>query len=77
VGIPRDYAAIEADVNPALPLAGGQLFVEPIQRGGGGDRVQRHVNDGGDAPRSGSSSSGVEALPFRPARLVEVNVGVD
>jgi hypothetical protein len=41
------------------------------------NRVQRHVDDGGDASRDGGLRGREEPFPLRAARLVDVHVGVD
>ena len=43
----------------------------------GGMRVQRHVEDRGDAAGRGRPGRGGEPLPLGAARLVDVHVGVD
>ncbi|KAJ6441077.1 LOW QUALITY PROTEIN: hypothetical protein O9K51_06871 [Purpureocillium lavendulum] len=77
VGVAGDDAAVEADVDPALAPAGAQLLVEVGDGGGGGDGVEGHVDDGGDAAAGRGARARPEALPLGAAGLVEVDVGVD
>lgn len=77
VSIPRNNTAVEANINPALALAGGELLVEAMKCRGGRDGVQGHVNNGRHSTRGGSPRAGVEAFPFCAAWLIEVNMCVD
>ncbi len=76
-GVAGDRAAPEAEVDPGLALGGLPLGVQAVDRGGRRDRVQRHVDDGGDTPGGGGPGGGGEALPLGAAGLVDVHVGVD
>lgn len=77
VGVSRYDASVEPDIDPALASAGLELFVKALDGRGGGDGVERHVDDGGHASRGGSSGARPETLPLCPTWLVEVNVGID
>lgn len=77
LGVAGDDAAIEADVDPALAVRGTQLLLEVGDGGGGGDGIQRHVDDGGDAAKGRGLGAGIEALPLGAAGLIEVNVRID
>ncbi len=70
-------ATPEADVDEALPL--GDLTLQPQGRhvDGGRDRVQRHVDERGDAAGGGGAGGRGEPLPLGAAGLVDVHVGVD
>jgi hypothetical protein len=75
--VARHHAAPEADVDPALPARGRALLRECLQRRRHGDRVERHVDQRGDASRRGALGGGAEAFPLGAARLVDVHVRVD
>ena len=59
------------------PAAAARLACQCGDAGGGGDRVERHVEDGGHPAGRGGGGRGGEALPLGPPRLVDVDVGVD
>jgi hypothetical protein len=72
-----DGAAPEADVDVRLVPGRGALGLQGGHVQGRRDRVERHVDDGGD-PAGGRRPGGAgEALPVGPAGLVDVHVGVD
>lgn len=75
--IPRDNAAIEANINPALALSGLELLLEGGNSCCRRDGVQRHVDDGGDASEGRSLGTSIESLPFSTAGFVEVDMGID
>src|SRR6202035_4945026 len=71
-----DRPAPEPDVHVALAVGGGPFGGQRGGVGGGRDRVERHVDDRGDAPGRRGQRGGGEALPGGPARLVDVHVAV-
>ncbi len=73
----RDRAAPEADVHGALPGRGLSLGVERRDIDCRRDRVQRHVYDRRDAAGCRCGRRRGEAFPVGPARLIDVDVGVD
>ena len=75
--VPGDGAAPEADVDVDLALGGLALDLEGGHVDGRRDRVERHVEDGGDPAGGGGPGGRGEALPLGPAGLVDVHVGVD
>lgn len=76
IRIAGNDTAIEADVNPALALGSGELLLEAGEGGCWRNSIQRHVDNGCHAARGCRPGTGVEALPFRPARFIEVDMGV-
>src|SRR4029453_19436381 len=70
-------AAPKADVDVDLALGGLALDLEGGHVDGRRDRVERHVEDGGDPAGGGGPGGRGEALPLGPAGLVDVHVGVD
>ena len=70
-------AGPEADVDQDLPPGHQPLDLERRDRGGRRDRVQRHVEDGGDPAGRGRPGRGGEPLPLGATRFVDVHVGVD
>ena len=77
VDVARDGAAPEADVDRELALGGLLLGIEVVDRRRGRARVQRHVEDGGDASGQARPGGALVALPGRAAGLVDVHVGID
>ena len=77
VDIARDGASPEADVDREQAPGGLHLGLEAGDRRRGRARVQRHVDDGGDAPGQGRPGGALVALPGGAAGLVDVHVGVD
>lgn len=75
-GIAGDDAAVEADINPALVLGSLDFFFQRSHRGGGWDGIEGHVNHSSDAAKGSGLGAGVETLPFRAARLIQVDMGV-
>ena len=76
-GIAGHHAAPEADVDVRLLLGRLQLGLEGLPCGRGGDAVERHVHQRGDASRGRGAGRGRKSLPAGPPRLVDVDVGVD
>ena len=77
VDVARDGAAPEADVDRELALGGLLLGLKVGDRRRGRARVQRHVEDGGDASGQARPGGALVALPGRAAGLVDVHVGID
>jgi hypothetical protein len=72
--VPGDDAAPEADVNPALPAGGRALRLQVRHRRRRRDRVERHVDERGDAAGRGGARARPEALPLGAAGLIQVNM---
>lgn len=77
VGIPRNYASIKSNIDPALTLRSLDLLVQPRDGCGGWDGIQGHINDRCNPSRRGGLGASLEALPFCPPRLIEMYVRVD
>ena len=77
VDVAGDGAAPEADVDVAAPVRGLPLDLQRVDRAGGRQAVERHVQDRRDAARRGGPGGRREPLPFGAAGLVDVHVGVD
>ena len=75
--VPRDHTAPEPDIDGALAPGRGALGRERLARRGRWDRVERHVDERGDAADRRGGGRGGEALPLGAPGLVEVDVGVD
>src|SRR5690606_31069823 len=77
LGVVRQGAAPEADVD--VRLAGGDplLGAQVVHRRGGREGVEGHVDEGGDAAGGRGAGGGPEALPLGAAGVVDVDVGVD
>ena len=71
------HPTVKADVDPQAALGRGLLGLQRRHRGGGRDRVERHVDDGGDAAGRRRPGRAGEALPLGAPRLVDVHVAVD
>ncbi len=74
--VQRRQAAPQAEIQPGLRLAQHPFFresprVQQRRRG-----IQRHVQEARRAARRQRARAGVEALPVRAARFVQVHVGV-
>src|SRR5215213_2231651 len=54
-----------------------QLRVKPGKRRSRGNRVERHIDECGDAARSRSERRTTKAFPLSAARRVDVNVRID
>lgn len=76
-GITRNYAAVEANVNPTLTLCSLYFFLQTGEGSSGGNGVQWHVNHGRHSTERRGLSASVESLPFCPAGFVQVDVCVD
>lgn len=76
-GISRDDTPIEADIDPAFTLGSLDLLLEASDGGSGRDGIQGHIHDGGDTTKGRSLGSSIETLPFCPARLIEMDMGID
>jgi hypothetical protein len=76
-GVAGHGPAPEGDVDVQLAVGGLALGLQSGDVHGGRDRVERHVDQGGDAAGGGGQGGAGEALPFRPAGLVDVHVAVD
>ncbi|CAM5622376.1 hypothetical protein SAVIM338S_05842 [Streptomyces avidinii] len=70
-------AAPEADVHVRLGARDVLLHDQVGGRGGRRQRVQRHVEDGGDATGRGGPGGRPEAFPLGTTGVVHVDVGVD
>ena len=77
MGIPRHYAAPKTDVDEKFSCGRGDFFLKSSGAGCGGDAVERHFNQRGDAASSGSARGRRKTFPFRAARFVDVHVGID
>lgn len=77
IGIARNDAAVEANIDPALALGGSHLFLESVKCRRRWDGIEWHINDGRHTTTRGSSGSSPEALPLCPSWLVEVDMCVD
>jgi hypothetical protein len=75
--VTRHHAAVKADVDPALAGRGGLLGFQAGHGRRRRDRVERHVDDGGDAAGRRRPRGAGEALPLGAARLVDMHVAVD
>jgi len=75
--VARDDAAEETDVDMALAFGAMAFLPERCRLGGGGNAVERHVDERRDAARQRGARRRREALPFGATRLVDVYVGVD
>jgi len=75
--VPRHHAAPESDIHPALASCGCALRSVTFRRGGGGDAIERHVDQRGHPADSRRARRRGEAFPFRAARLVDVYMGID
>ena len=75
--VARDDAAPEGAVHEDPAPSRLALGLESDDRRGGGNAVEGHVDQGGDAARRRGARGRVEALPLGPSRLVDVDVGVD
>lgn len=75
--IAGDDTAIETDINPALALGSLDLLLQAVHGGGGRDGIERHINDSSHTAKGSGLGACVEALPFRAARLVQVNVRIN
>ncbi len=75
--IGRHRTAPEAGVDPAVPAGGGLLGGQRRRGQRRWQRVQRHVDQRGDAGRGRRHGRGVETLPLGAAGFVDVHVGVD
>jgi hypothetical protein len=76
-GVAGHGPAPEGNVDVQLAVGGLALGLQGGHVGGGRDRVERHVDQGGDAAGGGGPGGAGEALPVRPAGLVDVHVAVD
>lgn len=76
MGVSRDDAAIEANINPALVLSSTNLLMETSYRGSRRDSIEWHIHDGGHATKGSGLRAGIEAFPLSPAWLVQVHMGV-
>ena len=76
-GVAGHRATPERDVDGQLPARDASLGPQRRRVHGRRDRVQRHVDDGGDAAGGGRAGGGGEALPLGAAGLVDVHVTVD
>lgn len=74
--IPGNYASVETDIHPALPLTRGQLLLEPSHRRRRWDCVERHVHHRRHTTARCGPRPRPEPLPLGPAWLVEVHVGI-
>ncbi len=74
--VAADEAAGETHIHVELALGGAALGLEPGAGGRGRQTIERHVHEGGDAPRRRGSRRGGEAFPLGAARLIDVHVGV-
>ena len=70
-------ASPKADVDPALPLHRLGFGQERFDGSRWRDAVERHVDQGGHPARRCRPRGGLESLPIRPPRLVDVDVRVD
>ena len=78
VGLVVGYgSAPGCPVDEALALRGAALGFEGFDRGGLGEAVEGHVDEGGVASCGSGSGGGAEAFPFGAAGFVDVDVGVD
>jgi hypothetical protein len=73
----RHRAAPEPDVDDGLWRGDRALHVEGGGIHGGGDAVERHVDDRRDPAGGRGTGRAREALPLGAAGLVDVHVGVD
>ena len=69
-----DDAAPESDISPALSTGGVSLLLEVRDGRGGRDRVERHIDEGGDATRGRSACPRPKAFPVCPSGLVQMDV---
>ena len=74
--VARHHAADEAHIDAHAAPCRRTLDLERSRRGGGGNRVERHVEKRRHAASDRRARRRLEPLPFRPAGLVHVHVGV-
>ena len=77
VPISRDHPADEAEIYRDPAPRGRPFDVEGGNGGGGGNAVERHIDEGRHASRRGARVALKENPPTRSARLVDVDVGID
>ena len=77
VQVPGNDPAHRAVVDPALIFGGFELQFERLDRRRGGDRVEGHLDERGDAARGHRLGAGFVAFPFGAARFRDVHVRVD
>lgn len=77
IGIAGDDTTIEAYIDPAFTLRSLNLLLQTVHGGRRRDGIERHINDRSDTTKGRSLGAGVEALPFRAAGLIQVNMGID
>lgn len=72
-----DDAGPEGDIDGAGVVRSAGFFDECRGSGGGGDAVERHIDEGGDSASRGGCGGGFEAFPIGAAGVVDVDVGID
>ena len=75
--VARHDPAPESGIDIQLAFGGGEFLLVRGKRRGGGDAVERHFDEGGDASRGGGARGGLKSFPVGAAGLVDMNVGVD
>jgi hypothetical protein len=77
VGVARDDAAPETDVDLERARRRRELLLERVHRRRHGDAVQGHVDEARHSPDRSGASRRLEAFPLGTAWLVHVYVAVD